>query len=657
MNLKIKCFVTFVLIFAFTLSKAQDKLLSRKVNLSTDNKSIKYTLRDIGQSADLKFSYNTEIINGDSLISYNFNNIPVEDCLGKIFNEDIRYKESGDHIILLKTPEKKAEKHIHTITGTVTDSQSKQKIQYVSIYDVDEKYSTITNAKGFYKLVIPSGEEYRGISYCKKGYIDTIIVIRSTEQSRIDIELDPSITIDPPKFQQVEPVVEERPLSSFLIPQEVIINANNLEHVSDTRFAQVSLLPFIGTNLSSYGVIENNFSFNILAGYSKGVKGVEIGSLFNIVKENVSGLQIGGLGNMVGGKFNGVQTGGLFNVNTKSVNGVQLSGLINTALDTVTGIQLSGFTNILKGRMNGAQISGFYNMTTNDVDGVQVAGFANLALKDVKLMQISGFTNLGNNVDGVQVAGFANLSKGKVGGAQIAGFANFAGSVNFAQISGFMNIAYEEIKGAQISTFLNLASEVKGLQLALFNVSDTVSGLSVGFLSYVNKGFHQFEISGDETFYVNIAFKTGTKRFYNIFAAGIDPVIFDFTQFDPTQFDSTQFNSVILKKWYGGYGFGTEITTKTRLYFGLDLTGNQIFEDESFTESFTTLFRLNLSIGIRIFKRSGISIGPTINYLISNHKDEAGNYFSTVPPPYSQTEILSTFLTSTWIGGRLAIRI
>ncbi len=652
MSLKIKCFVTFVLIFVFTLSKAQDVLLSRKVNMSSDNKSIKNTLRDIGSSTDIKFSYNTEIIKGDSLISYNFNNISVEDCLDTIFNDNIRYKVSGDHIILLKTTEKKAKKHIHTITGTITDSQSKQKIQYVSVYDVDEKYSTITNANGFYILNIPSGERYRGLSYCKKGYIDTIIVIRSTEKSKIDIELEPSITINPPKFQKVEPIVEERPLSSFFIPQEVIINADNLEHVSDTRFAQVSLLPSIGTNLSSYGVVENNFSFNILAGYSKGVKGIEIGSLLNIVKENVSGLQIGGLGNMVGGKLTGVQTGGLFNVNTKSINGVQLSGLINTALDTVTGVQLSGISNILKGRMNGAQVTGIYNMTTKNVDGTQLSGFANIALEDVKLMQISGFTNIGNNVDGVQIAGFANFSKGKVGGAQIAGFANFARSVNFAQISGFMNIACEEIKGAQISTFLNFANEVKGLQLALFNVSDTVSGLSLGLLSYVNKGFHKFEISGDETFYVNLAFKTGTKRFYNILAFGIDPVIFDFTQLD-----SVKFNSLYTNNRYGGYGFGTEITTKTRLFFGLDLTGNQILEDKSFTESFTTLFRLNISVGIRIFKKSGISIGPTLNYLISNHKDEAGNYFSTVPPPYSKTEIQSSFLTSTWIGGRLAVRI
>ncbi len=501
MNQRIKLSV--ILIFSFFFAAqliAQDNLLDRTINLSSDNHSVKYALNDIANSANFKFSYNTEIINGDSLISYNYNNIKVEDCLDLIFNDDIRYKVSGDHLILLKVPDKKAKKITHTISGTIIDSQTKQKIQYVSVYDVDEKYSTITNANGYYKLEVSSADRYRALSFNKQDYFDTIVVIKSPEKSRLNIELHPSIKTGLPKSEKLVPLIEEHALSNFFIPQNIIINANNLEHISDKRFAQVSFLPSIGTNLSSYGVIENNISFNILAGYSKSVKGLEIGSLFNIVKENVSGFQLGGLGNLIGGKLQGVQTSGLFNYNSGSVRGGQISGFLNTALDTVTGIQLAGFANVLKGKMNGAQVSGFYNMTTENVDGIQLAGFANTTLKDVNLMQVSGFANVGQNVGGIQLAGFANFSKENVGGAQIAGFANIAKNVNVAQISGFANIAYNEIKGIQVSSFFNYAKHVKGLQLALFNVSDTVSGLSVGFFSFVRKGYHQLELSGNETF-------------------------------------------------------------------------------------------------------------------------------------------------------------
>ena len=261
MKITIKLFlITAFLFFASTRSKAQDNLLDRKINLSTDNLSLKYALNDIAQSADFKFSYNTEIINGDSLISYNYNNLSVEDCLNNLFHDDIRYKVSGDHIILLKVTEKKAKKELHTISGTLTDSQTKQKLQYVSVYDVDEKYSTITNANGFYKLEVPSSNKYRAISYNKKDYFDTIIVIKTTEDLKINIELYPFIKTGASKTQQLTPLIEEYNLTNFLIPQEIMINSNNLKYISDKRFAQVSFLPSIGTNLSSYGVIENNFS-------------------------------------------------------------------------------------------------------------------------------------------------------------------------------------------------------------------------------------------------------------------------------------------------------------------------------------------------------------------------------------------------------------
>jgi hypothetical protein len=637
----------FLLVFllAFMPSWAQNNPLDRKVHFTVNNESVKNTLRIMGKTGNFKFSYNTEVINGDSLISCSFTDKSVQSCLDDMFKGSLRYKVSGDHIILLKNEQKKTKIETHIISGFVKDSKTKQYIQYVSIYDVDEKYSTVTNSKGYYRLVLPAERDYRGLSFCKEGYVDTVLVIKTIETTKINVELDKSIDISPAKFEPVELIVEDRPISNVLISKEVKLNAQNLDHVNEKRFAQFSFLPSVGTNLSKSGVIENNFSFNLLAGYTKSVKGVEIGSFVNIVKENVSGVQLGGFGNMVGGKMKGAQLGGFFSINSKGLKGAQVSGFFNTALDTVTGAQVSGFANILKGKMNGAQVTGFYNMTTENVDGLQLAGFANLSFKDVKLLQAAGFTNIGRNVNGVQMAGFANFSKGDVGGAQIAGFANFAKTVRFAQISGFMNIAYGEIKGVQISPFLNLAKDVKGFQTALFNVSDTVSGFTLGLLSYVNKGYHQFELSGDETFYANIHFKTGIKKFYNILGFGLDPTAIDTTE------------TTVFKNWYAAYGFGTEITTRFRYFLNFDLTINQIIEDDYSFESFTTMLRFNLNNGFRLFKKSGISIGPSVNVLISNRKNSEELYESTIPPAYSRSETFDSFITYYWIGGRLAIRI
>jgi hypothetical protein len=631
--------IAFLLIFSclFTVSSAQPAYLSRKISVSGQQQSLKLTLSQIAEVGGFKFSYNTEIVPGDSLINYQFKDKSVEACLDDIFKGRIRYKASGDHIILLAGTDKNSKKVKYTISGNVVDAYTGLRMEDVSVYDVDEQYSTLTNANGYYKLLVPSDQPYRGLCYCKKGYVDTIIVVKSADRYNVNIKMNPAINVNPPKFVNVEPVIEDYPLSMVFIPHEVMVNADNLEKVSDIKLAQVSFLPALGTNLSSFGVVENRLSFNILAGYSKGVKGFEIGSLVNIVKENVTGVQLGGFGNMVGGKVRGAQISGFYNVNSKSIKGLQASGFANTSLDSLTGAQLTGFANILRGKMSGAQISGFYNMTTHNVTGLQLAGFANTTWLDVKLLQVAGFANIGRNVTGMQLSGFANVARGRVDGLQLAGFANFAQQVNVAQISGFMNIAYKVIKGIQFAPGLNIAGKVKGLQMGLVNYSDSTSGLSIGFLSIVRKGFHQLELSGNDRFFVEAAFKTGTKRFYNSFTGG--------------------FNAKNPEQFYIGCGFGSETQGKRRLYVGIDFTAAETFNGKvSFDTTFHNWMRVHPYIGIRLFKHSGISLGPVGHVVITNQTDETGAYSSNIPPSYARKQTFDQFLTAYWIGGRLAIR-
>ena len=142
--------------------------------------------------------------------------------------------------------------------------------------------------------------------------------------------------------------------------------------IEDTRLAQVSLLPNIGTNMKMSGLVENRFSLNIFAGYALGVNGIEVGGLVNSDRKDVRGFQLGGLGNVVGGTTSGVQIGGLFNNNRKNMVGLQMAGISNVIMDTIQGVQISGISNILRGTMYGWQVAGINNFTTESVDGVQV---------------------------------------------------------------------------------------------------------------------------------------------------------------------------------------------------------------------------------------------------------------------------------------------
>ncbi|OOG72982.1 LA_2272 family surface repeat-containing protein [Algoriphagus sp. A40] len=224
---------------------------------------------------------------------------------------------------------------------------------------------------------------------------------------------------------------------------------------------QFSFVPYVGTNGMYSGNIVNDYSFNLLGGYSAGTRKLEMAGLFNINRSDMTGVQLAGLFNQVGGKVDGVQLAGLFNSNLDSVkNSVQLAGLMNFTTGPVDGVQIAGVANFSPKKVEGVQVAGVMNFTADDLEGSQVAGVLNFAARDVKGSQV-GLVNFGNKVD--------------------------------------------------------------GFQLGLINYSDSISGVPVGFLTFVRSGYHTLELSVNEVLPLNLAFRTGKREFYNIFFAGIRP--------------------------------------------------------------------------------------------------------------------------------------
>lgn len=227
---------------------------------------------------------------------------------------------------------------------------------------------------------------------------------------------------------------------------------------------QFSFVPFVGTNGTYSGTVVNDYSFNLLGGYSAGTNRLELAGLFNINRGDMLGVQLAGLFNQVGGKVDGVQLAGLFNSNLDSVKAVQLAGLMN--------------------------------FTTGPVDGVQIAGLTNFSPK---------------RVEGVQVAGVMNFTASELEGSQVAGVLNFAA---------------KNVKGSQVG-LLNFANKVDGFQLGLINYADSMSGVPVGLISWVRTGYQAVEIGANEILPLNLALRTGKREFYTMPFIGIRPEIDD----------------------------------------------------------------------------------------------------------------------------------
>ncbi len=639
-----------IFLFFFSYSKSQTDLLSRKVDLNASNITVKQSLKNLSNKANVKFSYSSEIVQGNKIISYDLRNKRIDECINTICSNKVRYKVAGNHIILLKqTPKKEKEKKKkYIITGNIVDANTGVALKQVSVYDVEKRYSAISNEKGDYSLTFSADDKFRGVSYSKTGYFDTAVVIKAIEHTNYDMKLHPEISaieqLEVKEFIDKKKPVEESFISELLIPNEVIVNSKNLDHINDKRAIQLSVLPGIGTSFSSYGVVDNNFSFNLLAGYNKGVKGIEVGGLLNIDKKNVHGIQIGGLVNYVGGNTNGIQIGGLANINVNKFKGLQISAINNTVKDSASGFQVSGLSNIASGKLFGIQASGFYNASFKGITGIQMAGFINTAFGEMEAIQLSGFANYAAKSKGVQASGFVNYAK-NITGAQLTGFVNISGGTKGAQLAGFANISKEN-KGAQISGIVNIAKINKGAQIALVNLCDSSTGVSIGLFNFVRKGFNRLELTADENFAATLKLKTGTKRFYNIY------------KLSAVSYEDSLFTV--------GYGFGKKFDISKRISLSLDITSNYVgklnFADDEENSNINidekTQYLLNkalLTFDFMIFKHLSIIIGPSFNLNLSDGTKEMKPIPNIISDPF-YNKVIENVRIQAWVGCTVGLR-
>jgi len=433
-----------------------------------------------------------------------------------------------------------------------------------------------------------------------------------------------------------------------------------------TREVQVTFVHPLGSNGIDAPKVINNFSFNLLYGVSGGVQGAEIGGLINIGFGDVKGFQLAGLGNSATGSMDGFQAAGLYNFVQTQSNGAQFAGIANINLENTKGAYFGGITNIIKensagayfagiatitnensngayfsgltnitnGNSRSAQVSGLGNVNLGSMNGAQIAGLANLNIKELYGAQVSGLANVNlEEMNGAQIAGLANLNVKDITGIQIAGLANVAAAGSQSQIAGLgnvvakessgiqlaglFNISPKEHRGSQIAGLFNYTRTLNGFQLATINISDTIKkGVPVGFISIVANGYRRFEFEGNEALFVNLSFKTGTEKFYNIFSIGYRP-----------QGEK--------QHWGVTYGIGTLIPVSERVNINFDLTATQLNEDEAWTNTLNLLNRFKFNVSYRITRRLEVMGGPSFNVAVSRLQNAEGKVVgSSIVPSY-----------------------
>lgn len=597
------------LVFNPFLVSAQS-ILDKNISIEINRQRLENVLEIVSNKGNFYFSYNSNIIRPDSIVSLSMNNRSVREVLSTLFGGQYEFRESGNYVILRRAPirlrlvtnQAVSEDKFYTVSGYVVDDQTGEKVSEASIYEKLRLAYASTNDDGYFKLKLKSKYKTAAITVSKQFYEDTTVVIEPRYNQSVNITIVPSeisehtVTIRPKNYQAPESiqlsvpindsvnwlytyvkrdsvVVERTALGRWLVSSRQRIQSVNLKKFFTVRPIQGSIVPGLSTNGRMNSQVINNFSFNLFGGYSGGVDGFELGGLFNIDKKNVQYTQIAGLFNIVGG----------------SVRGVQLAGLSNTVLDSLEGVQTGGINNYVKTNFSGVQIGGIYNHVGGNMKGWQSAGIVN-------------FTN--HRTSGVQLAGIGNISSRQVNGVQIAGIFNYT-------------------------------RRLKGVQFGLINIADTSSGYSIGLINIVFKGYHKLSLSTNEVLNVNAAFKTGSKKLYSILLAGANV-------------DTGK------KAFSFGYGFGSELSLGKRFAINPEVTSQYLYLGT--WEYLNLLNKFSLLLTVKFGKYFSIYGGPSYSVFISDQKTPVSGYKSNIPYNSIYKNQFTSRVTG-WVGWTAGINI
>lgn len=612
------------------LTSAQS-ILQRPVEVHAGRVALSQALSLVAREGDVKLSYNPATIPGDSLVD-----VSVKGTVGSVMRgllgEEVVLKESGEHIILLA---RGGARNTIMVRGVVLDHATRQPLARASVYSVDESDVVATTGDGRFVLEV-AGSESMPIRIARAMYHDTIVFAgRDGMLGTVALRARSTMETMEPICRYDRCEVEDLGVARLLVPNAQMDQAANLD-LAERRSIQASLWPSVGTNKEISGAVVNEMSFNLIAGYARGLEGFELGVGVNMERNYVKGMQIGGLANLVGGDTKGVQVAGALNHTMRSLEGVQIAGFGNTVWDTLSGAQVAGGANVVKGGMRGFQIAGGCNVTTVDLNGVQVAGGVNVTVRNVEKTQVAGGINYGSNVRGAQVAGGINVASGTVGGGQVAGGINYARDVSGGQVAAGINVAVDTVRGGQVGV-LNFGRIVKGGQVGILNFSDTITGSSVGIISFAWRGYHRFDVATNDVMPLSLQLRTGTRGFHNIL--GYSPGVTN---------DG---------RWGFLYGFGTEPRLGKRGFLNVDLTAEQIVEQPEWVDAVNILGRFSVSAGFDLNRYLAISAGPVANLLVSDWGDpDSGAYLSELPPATPAEQWISgDTQMSAWWGWRAAI--
>lgn len=197
---KSRVFSIFISIFFINITLFGQGLLSKNISLEVNRQRLDNVLEILSNKGDFYFSYNSNIIRKDSLVSFSARNKTVKEILNLLFNNTYEFKESGNYVIIRKAPirvtivtnKAVVEERIYSVSGHVYDEQSGTAINEASVYEKKLLTSALTNQAGYFRLKLKSSKaSTTTLTVSKEFYEDTSVVIEPKHSQQLTITMMP----------------------------------------------------------------------------------------------------------------------------------------------------------------------------------------------------------------------------------------------------------------------------------------------------------------------------------------------------------------------------------------------------------------------------------------------------------------------------------
>lgn len=611
--------ICFLLLW-FNFSAQAQSLLARNISLNIEKQQLGKVLSMIETQGAFRFSYNSNILPTDSLVSIHDNNLNIAEALDKILNHRFEYRQAGNFIIIRYAPmelvllvsESVGNTDLYTITGQIVDKQFHNPIADASIYEKNLLISEISDGNGYFSMRLKNISQPISLTVSKENYKSTVTHFLA-EVNVVHTKGQVSERFISGNLDEVEKTW----LGNALVTTGQKIQSINIGGFIAKAPFQFALLPGLNSHGSLSGQVVNKFSFNAIGAYSAGVDGGEIGLIFNIDKSDVRYFQFAGAFNLVGG----------------NVHGAQIAGFFNQVIGGVDAAQVALGYNYVGKSFEGFQVGGIYNHIGNDFNGMQVSLGLNTIGRRMDGFQVGAFNLVAEKQEGLQVGVAANLVRDKSRGMQVAGIANLNYQSEGVSIAVLGNYTASTASGLQTGV-INYAGKLKGAQLGIINISGQNDGYSIGLINVALNGYHKFSLGTNESTPYNVAYKGGSKRLYNMLMFGM--------------------NSKAGEKVYtAGLGFGKEIGLFGKFSLNPEISSQYVYQGS--WDYLNLLNKFELPLNIRINKWLAIQGGPSVNVYYTKQNTAIGN-FGLLQQKHHDFSFKNPRLTG-WIGWNVGLVI